>query len=77
MRMVYASRLDMHWLLLRYMVKGKAPLYCGHGTCLPPQVLRLEGSSSREVKAANATGQPPVAPGSLSLNQTLEVGPGG
>jgi WD repeat-containing protein 35 len=37
------------------------------------QVLRLEGSSSREIKAANAAGQAPSAqPGNLSLNQTLE-----
>lgn len=38
------------------------------------QVLRLEGSSSREIKAANsaAKGQGAAQPGNLSLNQTLE-----
>eukprot|EP00955_Chlamydomonas_euryale_P056302 356375-Chlamydomonas_euryale.AAC.19 len=38
------------------------------------RVLRLEGSSSREIKsaAAGAPGQPATQPGNLSLNQTLE-----
>lgn len=47
-----------------------------HDRACPPcrdahmQVLRLEGSSSRDVQAAGGNG----APGNLSLNQTLEVG---
>ena len=37
----------------------------------PHQVLRLEGTSSREIKGADAKG-PASQPGNLSLNQTLE-----
>ena len=45
-----------------------------HDSCMA-KVLRLEGTSSREIKASNAKGA--AQPGNLSLNQTLEGHNGG
>ena len=49
---------------------------CSNVDAYYEQVLRLEGTSSREIKASNAKG-PAAQPGNLSLNQTLEGHNGG